>query len=141
MILTTPFYDKNWKTLTGKVYFQNLSCTYLFWLVNNKYSEFYMDCSDETWYCSEISYPCVLLLLICILIMSFACLFWLFYNHVFEQQIQIIIQSSIWAKVMKVDVGGGALKYFSCVLLLSMDILTILCAYSYTVSSVNIVST
>ena len=58
-------------------------CINLFWLANKnkaKYPDLYMGYSDETLYVGRSTlkyYPCVLVLLMCMLITSFAYSFWL----------------------------------------------------------------
>ena len=114
------------------------SFAYLFWLANNnkgKYPEFYMGYSDETWYTGRSAlkyYPCVLLLSMCLLITSFTYLFWLANNNkVKYPEFYIGYSNETWY------VGRSALKYYPCVLLLSICILSTSFTYLFWLANNN----
>ena len=73
-------------------------------------------------------YPCVLLLSMCILSISFAYLFWLANNK--KMQISRVLYGlKSWNLVSQM--GRSGLKYYPCVLLLSMYILSTSFAYLF----------
>ena len=87
-----------------------------------------MGYSDETWYVVRSAlkyYPCVLLLLMHILITSFAYLFWLANNNKVKYS-----EFSMGYSDETFNVGSNTLKYYPCVPLLLMLILSTSFAYS-----------